>query len=512
MDGGYNSVTFICSKTDDISLMEATASLGLEDEIGDLWTKTDAYDKDIREMEKTLEEHKDRRNDVCAVMEQAEEDLEVWEKLRDDVQEGKSAYAPKTKSAKRKRNADTSSSRKKSRMDDSDNDFVDDSSDSADDEDDEASESDGHSEDEAQPPLTENEIVAKMVELKAIRKNGRQERAKLGEEIKIIKNQIKAIEEQSNVIAATIAEHCISGRNNYSRDAIRQDFAAGIKEIDQELSEQMDAANFDPEKDARDYDEVAKSLPVYCVSSRGYQKLMGRLKKDADVHGFKDVVETEIPQLQAHCKKLTEAGREGACRRFLNSLSQLLNSLRLWSSSDGVVRMLSEGQLKRESLWLEDRLTKFDKVRKVFFFCLVLAANEANTLVQSLERQVKQICNQLTEEVQDSIIESFEVAAKSAATGAIQTVQHWGQKVDRENRAAGGLYWSTYKAVCRRDGVFRDIDFNGQLTEPIIKHVSRPLAFSGAQICNFQTRGIFSDSFAEHISQYQRTRRVPKLH
>ena len=367
MDGGYNSVTFICSKTDDISLMEATASLGLEDEIGDLWTKTDAYDKDIREMEKTLEEHKDRRNDVCAVMEQAEEDLEVWEKLRDDVQDGKSAYAPKTKSAKRKRNANTSSSRKKSRMDDSDNDFVDDSSDSADDEDDEASESDGHSEDEAQPPLTENEIVAKIVELKAIRKNGRQERAKLGEEIKIIKNQIKAIEEQSNVIAATIAEHCISGRNNYSRDAIRQDFAAGIKEIDQELSEQMDAANFDPEKDARDYDEVAKSLPVYCVSSRGYQKLMGRLKKDADVHGFKDVVETEIPQLQAHCKKLTEAGREGACRRFLNSLSQLLNSLRLWSSSDGVVRMLSEGQLKRESLWLEDRLTKFDKVRKVFF-------------------------------------------------------------------------------------------------------------------------------------------------
>jgi hypothetical protein len=475
MDGGYNSVTFICSKTDDISLMEATASLGLEDEIGDLWMKTDAYDKDVREMEKTLEGHRDSRKDVCAVMEQAEEDLEVWEKLRDDVQDGKTVHGPKPKSAKRKRNADSSSSRKKPRMDDSDNDFDDGNSDSADDEDNEASDSDEQSEDEARLPLTETEIVAKIGELKAIRKNGRQERAKLGEEIKIIKNQIKITQEQSNVIAATIAEHCISGRNNYSRDAIRQDFAAGIKDLDQELSEQMDAANFDPEKDARDYDEVAKSLPVYCVSSRGYQKLMGRLKKDADVPGFKDVVETEIPQLQAHCKKLTEAGREGACRRFLNSLSQLLNSLRLWSSSDGVGRMLSEGQLKREALWLEDRLNKFDKVRKRR--CIVLAATEANTLVQSLERQVKQVCNQLSEEVQDSILESFEVAAKSAATEAIQTVQHWGQKIDRENRAAGGLYWSTYKAVCRRDGVFRDIDFNGQLSEPIIKHVSRPLAF-----------------------------------
>lgn len=492
MDGGYSSVTFICSKTDDISLMEATASLGLEDEIGDLWTKIDAYDKDIREMEETLEGHKNSRTDVCAVMDQAEEDLEVWEKLRDDLQDGKKAYAPKTKSAKRTHNADTSFSRKKSRMDDSDNDFVDDDSDSVDVEENEASDSDGNSEDEARSPLTENEAVAKISELKAIRKNGRQERAKLGEDIKNIKNQIKVIQEQNNVIAATIAEHCICGRNNYSRDAIRQDFAAGIKDLDQELSEQMDAANFDPEKDARDYDEVAKSLPVYCVSSRGYQKLMGRLKKDANVPGFKDVVETEIPQLQAHCQKLTEAGREGACRRFLNSLSQLLNSLRLWSSSDGVGRMLSEGQLKRESLWLEDRLNRFDKVCKGRG--LLLAGTEANTLAQSLERQVKQICNQLSEEVQDSILESFEVAAKSAATEAIQTVQHWGQKIDRENRAAGGLYWATYKAVCRRDGVFRDIDFNGQLTEPIIKHVSRLLAFPRARNPSFQTRGIFSGS------------------
>ena len=35
-DGGFSNVTFICSKTDDISIMEAIGSLRLEDEVGKL--------------------------------------------------------------------------------------------------------------------------------------------------------------------------------------------------------------------------------------------------------------------------------------------------------------------------------------------------------------------------------------------------------------------------------------------------------------------------------------------
>ncbi|PKX89179.1 uncharacterized protein P174DRAFT_425114 [Aspergillus novofumigatus IBT 16806] len=47
-----------------------------------------------------------------------------------------------------------------------------------------------------------------------------------------------------------------------------EDFAAGVKELDQELVEEEEAANFNPDVDARDYDDVAKSLPMFCVSSR----------------------------------------------------------------------------------------------------------------------------------------------------------------------------------------------------------------------------------------------------
>lgn len=113
---------------------------------------------------------------------------------------------------------------------------------------------------------------------------------------------------------------------------------------------------------------------------------MNRLKKDADVPGFKTLDETEVPQLQARCKKLTEAGREAACRRFLNSLSQLLNSLRLWSSSNGMGRKLTEGQLRRESVWLEQHSNTFDKVRRTRCIALhryLLKLTESSSLLKS---------------------------------------------------------------------------------------------------------------------------------
>lgn len=55
-----------------------------------------------------------------------------------------------------------------------------------------------------------------------------------------------------------------------------------------------DEANFDPEHDIRDYEEVAKALKVFCVSARAYQKLSGRLKRDGDVAGFQEKDETEV--------------------------------------------------------------------------------------------------------------------------------------------------------------------------------------------------------------------------
>ena len=155
---------------------------------------------------------------------------------------------------------------------------------------------------------------------------------------------------------------CISGRNDCSKRAIQHDFAAGIKELDQEIAAEEDEESFNPDDEARNYEEVARSLPVFCVSSRGYQRLQGRLRKDPNVPGFTKIEETEIPQLQAHCEKLTETRRAANCRTFINNLSQLLNSLTLWASSDGTGVNLTAKQKTRETKYLQKGLDGLETV------------------------------------------------------------------------------------------------------------------------------------------------------
>lgn len=137
---------------------------------------------------------------------------------------------------------------------------------------------------------------------------------------------------------------------------------AGMKELDQEIAAEDDEENFNPDENVRDYDEVARSLPVFCVSSRGYQKLQGRLKKDPPVPGFQTLEETEIPQLQAHCKQLTVAGRTATCKRWMTSLSQLLNSMSLWASNDGTGANLTADQRDKEARFLQSSLDNLENV------------------------------------------------------------------------------------------------------------------------------------------------------
>lgn len=133
--------------------------------------------------------------------------------------------------------------------------------------------------------------------------------------------------------------------------------------LDQEAAAQEDEQNFDPEVDLRDYDAVAESLPVFCVSSRAFQSLSGRLKKDnINDSGFLTLEDTEIPQLQAHAKKLTEKSRLADSRRFLNELMQLVNSMKMWASNDGSQSALTDRDKLKEETHLRAQLQKVKTV------------------------------------------------------------------------------------------------------------------------------------------------------
>ncbi|OCK74971.1 hypothetical protein K432DRAFT_409418 [Lepidopterella palustris CBS 459.81] len=442
-DGTYSNVTFICSKTDDISITEAIDSLGLDEEVSKFEDQNQQLQHQIKQLQEEVNNLRDSKDIYKDLYEQADDDIELWQTIQDDVEDGKKVYAPKKKAEKRKRNSSKEKQRKKRNWSDSD-------------ESDSCSETNSSTEEVSQEalkdrePLTKDQVRDKIEELKAAKKNARRQRVGLDEKIKTTQTKIDALKQNQAAVRAEINAICIAGRNEYSKGAIQQDFAAGIKELDQENAIEEDEMNFNPDEDIRDYDQVARSLPVFCVSSRAYQKLCGRLKKDEPVPGFKTVKETEIPQLQAHCKKLTEAGRAQSCRSYLNSLSQLLNSLILWSSKDGTSLKLSDADKQKESHYLRKKLEELEK---------------------DLENAVTTCVNDIKDNIAENIYDKYDVAVEEAMRNALPTANGWGA-----HRDSGGLHFMTYKATVRRSGTYSGKsgprDFNAELNEPITKHLA----------------------------------------
>ena len=69
---------------------------------------------------------------------------------------------------------------------------------------------------------------------------------------------------------------------------------------------------------------------------------------------------------------------------------------------------------------------------------------------------------EIKETMSENIFENYDTAINAAANAALPTSQGWGA-----HKSLGGLYWATYKAVVRRQGVFTGkgglSDFNAQL-------------------------------------------------
>lgn len=129
--------------------------------------------------------------------------------------------------------------------------------------------------------------------------------------------------------------------------------------------------------------------------------------------GFISKEATEIPALQAHCKKLTEAGRASICRRFLTDLSQLLNSLSMWAQDDGDGLKISDTQKKAEADFLKTRLTNLEK---------------------SLERSVEETLQEMKQTLAENIFDNFNHVVQQAVDEATTTATRWG------DRNSGGFY------------------------------------------------------------------------
>jgi len=413
-DGGFSNVTFICSKTDDISITEAIDTLELEDEVEGLYDQQRQCQREIEDVKEKIEDLKEAKEVYKLAQSEAAKDIDVWAKLQERLHNGKTVYAPIPKSNKRKKTQSKSEDARKRRQkdrDDSEDDFI-----ASDEEDDSSTESD-ESDDEGiqapRKPLTEEEIKSKIQDLRESKKTARREGLEISHKIEELRPTSRELKDKIASIKAEISRICIAGRNDYSKRAIQQDFAAGIKELDQENAAEEDEENFNPDEELRDYDEVARSLPVFCVSSRAFQQMCGRLKKDDSVPGFTTPEETGMPQLQAHCTKLTEAGRVQTARSFLLSLCQQLMTFSLWASNDGTGLKMTDDDKRKQVRYLEKRLSELER---------------------GLEESVRSCLNVMKKEMNDQIFNRYPDLINEAIEAAPDTAQKWGA-----HKSDGGL-------------------------------------------------------------------------
>jgi hypothetical protein len=416
-DGTYSAVTFICSKTDDISRTEAAEALGLGTQLAKMEEERNVI---LQKKHAAVDERQRFRAELDAqepAIAEYEEQIEYWEGLIKKLENGGSVDEPISPKRKRSYSPDA-----------------------------------GDDEELDDQPMTAEQAYSKIEERKMHKKDARRYGQKLRERRQQLQEQINNLEAREVELDQRADAMCIKGRNDWSRKHIREDFADGIKELDQENAAEKDPKNFDPSEDIRDYDEVARSLPVFCVSARAYQKLCGRLQKDGRVGGFASKQETEIPQLQDHCHKLTESGREAGCKNFLNGVSQMLSSLALWTSDDGGGLQMSTQQRMSVRTYITASLQK---------------------LGEDLQSAVNQTVDDAVVALSEQLIDYFEDASNTAATSAVPTAIGWGAPRDD-----GGLFWATYKATVRRHGVFQGAsgsrNFNVELTDPLYRELGTP--------------------------------------
>jgi hypothetical protein len=199
-DGIYSAVTFICSKTDDISRIEATESLRLGSQMQEIEDQISNANARRRAFAQDLKAEKDKKKDYIDTIEHIEEQIETYDELQDQVEDGKIVFAPGAQ--KRKRSSDTFQSRKKRRR----GSLSDDEKASDADESEAAAGPEPSSE-----PLTAEQIDSKLNELKSLKKESRREKSKLDEGIRDLEAQTAEIDEEIEKLDASSSELCIAG-------------------------------------------------------------------------------------------------------------------------------------------------------------------------------------------------------------------------------------------------------------------------------------------------------------
>ncbi|KAH8422747.1 uncharacterized protein LDX57_000503 [Aspergillus melleus] len=422
MDSAFSSITFVCTMTDEISITDTQDSLKLNLPV------PEQREAMLAQLQIEWKELFEKREQIIDDLADIDEEIDGVE-----AQLNTAEHPPKASiliPAKRKRQDDLIGPETSAEVPMDPNIA--------------ASPSDI---DDSKPSVTDH-LVEKLQDLKAQRKDLVAQRRPMGQEIKIKENEIKEFEAKSHNMKVGIHRTCIEARNGFSKKEIKRDFARGIQELDEGSSEGYDETTGQGIEGRRtqDYQELETDLPVFCVSARAYQKLRGRMRKEATAEGFTKLEETEILQLQRHCITLTEEARKDLAQYFLAHLQRLLHSMSLWSSLTNPATVTISENRKGEMH------ADYEKTRQAF-----------NSAAKELWSEF--LAN-LEERFYKDIVHKLDHASEVITEELSRTVTGW-----HGPKNQGGIYWSTYRATCSRDGVYRTMNWNEDFAHPLWKAI-----------------------------------------
>ena len=267
---------------------------------------------------------------------------------------------------------------------------------------------------------------------------------------------IERDQEKCETIQKKLKPLCAIVRNEYSKKCLQEDFRSGLKDLYRK----------DDDDDGGDVDvDINAALPedfnmsVFGISANDYLKLMKiKPSRDGPPSCFSNPDDTQIPLLRAFVHKTTAKFCLDSVKTFVEQANDLVEQMKLLctdSSSD-----VSTGSARR-----------MKQLHK--------------SSVQTLSNQVKPIATDfrkvIDQKVSNSLASSLKSGARKGSQSAMSTVVSWGSKSRRttSERAPdkNGLYYMTYNAVARRDGVYTSksagaIDLNQELCDPMEKEFS----------------------------------------
>ncbi|KAA8631032.1 hypothetical protein SMACR_01969 [Sordaria macrospora] len=437
-DGLYSAITVVCTKTDDISVTEALRSMPMGHSIRqDCMTMATLEKTEQRLIMESSLVNK-RIADLSGLVDKCEEDVEQLE-LSLESQDNETLDDNTNTSSSEEDSLDDSAERQEKRVD------------------------------------SREEAIRRLASLRAEKKAIRAEKSDLQEKAKSLREDLDKARFDIGGLKSGIKSACIQYRNQYSRPVIRQQFAEGLKELDEESLSGQGEGGHDNSYTRRDYQAIAARLPVFCVSGRAYQRMSGMLRNDEPTTGYLSLEETEITALQQHAQRTVANTRTDTCHWYLTNLHSLVSQLMVQVLTADKPLDLAKDLKDEELAFLEKSLKE-------------LSLKTHSAVVKAVDR-----CDLA---LQDALNDNFASAATRASKDAPGIAKSWGKP-----KRDGGIPFSTYRAICVRDGAYEGLsgtkDFNEDLCRPLLNHIALPWerAFS-------RTIPDIIDALGQDLSQY----------